>query len=277
MRAERLAILAKIKQYEKEGKFDADVEPEFPYALLDSAKLDLLRRKFSSKVKTFWAYHLGNAFFKGMLKKGQVILREPEGLANLAGFRGGAIVTCNHIHPFDSYGVLLGLKKHFRRGQDGGNHLLVKVVNEANYSFPGVVGFLMRHGETLPVSKEERPNLKLTVRTFQAAKEFLARGKKILIYPEASMWLNYRKPRPLKKGAFHMAAKFNVPIIPCFYTIQDNAKLDADGFPVPEFTLHILPIIYPDPKLSVAENADRMLAANTRLWQEAYEKNYCNS
>lgn len=277
MREERLKILERIAQLEKAGKFDAEVEPEFAYQSLDSRRLDLLRKKFSSKVKTMIAYHAGKRFFEQLLRSGQVVLQEPQGVENLQGFRGGAVVTCNHIHPIDSYGVLMGLKKHFRRGKDGGNHLLIKVVNESNYSFPGKLGFLMRNGETLPVSKEDRPNLKLTVRTFQAAKEYLARGKKILIYPEASMWWNYRKPRPMKKGAFLMAAKFNVPVIPCFYTLQDSEQLDVDGFPVQKLTLHILPMIYPDPKLSVADNVAAMLAENTRLWQETYEKNYCNS
>ena len=41
----------------------------------------------------------------------------------------------------------------------------------------------------------------------------------ILIYPEEEMWFNYRKPRPPKPGAYHYAAKYNVPII-----IKDISK-----------------------------------------------------
>lgn len=277
MREERLKTLARIKELEAAGQFDADVEPGFPYQLLDPRKLDLQRKKLSSKIKTMVAYHLGKKFFDNMLRTEQVILKEPRGLENLEGFHGGAVVTCNHINPFDNYGVLLGLKKHFKNGKDGGNQMLIKIVNESNYSFPGLLGFLMRNCGTLPVSKEEQPNLKLTTCTLQATQYYLKRGKKVLIYPEASMWWNYRKPRPMKKGAFYMAAKFNAPIIPCFYTLKDNEKLDADGFPVQEFTLNVLPVIYPDPKLSVKENTDAMMAENARLWQETYEKNYCKS
>ena len=38
------------------------------------------------------------------------------------------------------------------------------------------------------------------------------------------MWYNYRKPRPLKQGAYYYAAKNNVPIISCFTEIIDKEK-----------------------------------------------------
>ena len=38
----------------------------------------------------------------------------------------------------------------------------------------------------------------------------------ILIYPEQSLWWNYKKPKPLKIGAFKFAAMHKVPVIPIF-------------------------------------------------------------
>ena len=53
------------------------------------------------------------------------------------------------------------------------------------------------------------------------------------------MWWNYRKPKPLKKGAYRFAVKSNVPIVPCFITMQDSNIVDDDGFKVQEYTIHI--------------------------------------
>ena len=38
-------------------------------------------------------------------------------------------------------------------------------------------------------------------------------GEKVLVYPEQSMWWNYRKPRPLKSGAFKFAIS-SIVILP---------------------------------------------------------------
>ena len=52
----------------------------------------------------------------------------------------------------------------------------------------------------------------------------------MLVYPEQSMWWNYRKPKPLKKGAYTFAAKNHVPVLPCFITMEDSDILGDDGF-----------------------------------------------
>ena len=53
------------------------------------------------------------------------------------------------------------------------------------------------------------------------------------------MWWNYRKPKPLKPGAFDMALKNHVPVVPCFITMADSDLVGADGFPVQEYTPHL--------------------------------------
>ena len=52
----------------------------------------------------------------------------------------------------------------------------------------------------------------------------------ILIYPEKSLWWNYRKPKPLKNGAFNLAVKNNVPVLPIFITMTDTDIIEEDGF-----------------------------------------------
>ena len=88
------------------------------------------------------------------------------------------------------------------------------------------------------------------------------------------MWWNYRKPKPLKMGAFRFAANNNVPVIPTFITMRDTEKFDAEGYPIQAYTLHILEPIYPDPELSVIENQKKMAEENFKVWKEVYEEAY---
>ncbi len=80
----------------------------------------------------------------------------------------------------------------------------------------------------------------------KAVDTILQRGDFILIYPEQSLWWNYRKPKPLKDGAYKMATRNNVPIIPIFITMQDSEIIGEDGFPVQEYIVNIEEPIYPD-------------------------------
>ena len=128
----------------------------------------------------------------------------------------------------------------------------------------------MRHANTLPLSSSYATMRKF----FEGMGTLLARGEKILVYPEQAMWFNYRKPRPLKPGAFKFAAKFNVPIIPVYICMKDSDVLDDDGFPVQELYVHYLQAIYPDSDLTVNENAKRMMERNYEQWVNTYELFY---
>ncbi|MBR2933252.1 MAG: hypothetical protein IKC33_02955, partial [Clostridia bacterium] len=55
---------------------------------------------------------------------------------------------------------------------------------------------------------------------------------------------NYRKPKPLKSGAFLLAAQAGVPVLPCFITMQDSDIIGDDGYPVQEYTIHVSEPIY---------------------------------
>ena len=102
----------------------------------------------------------------------------------------------------------------------------------------------------------------------------LNRGDFILIYPEQSMWWNYRKPKPLKNGAFKLAARNNVPVIPIFITMEDSKIIGEDGFPVQEYTINIEKPIYPDDKLTERENMEAMKNQNAEVWRKVYEDFY---
>ena len=145
------------------------------------------------------------------------------------------------------------------------------MIREGNYTnFPGFYGRLMRNCNTLPLSS----NMATMKKFMQAVNTLLQQGHFVLIYPEQSMWWNYRKPKPLKKGAFTMAAKNNVPVLPCFITMKDSDILGEDGYFVQEYTIHIGKPIQPDPSLPYLKRANAMLDANYSLWKAIYEREY---
>lgn len=129
------------------------------------------------------------------------------------------------------------------------------MIREGNYTnFPGFYGMLMRNCYTFPLSSNRD-----TMKKFLSSMDtVLQHGDFMLVYPEQSMWWNYRKPKPLKKGAYTFAAKNHVPVLPCFITMEDSDILGDDGFYVQEYTIHIAEPIYPDPQKTQAENVDAM-------------------
>ena len=153
-----------------------------------------------------------------------------------------------------------------------GKRMLYKIIREGNYtSFKGLYGYFFRNCNTLPLTT----SIKGIGVFMKAVGELLARGEKILIYPEQGMWWNYKKPRPLKDGAFVIAAKNNVPVIPFFITMEDSEEVDkGNGSAVQAYTVHVLPPIYPDENKKRRENTDAMMAKNYEVWKETYEDFY---
>lgn len=264
---DRIKALKKIEELEKEGKFDIDVEEDPPTIVLTPENIDYLKKKMTSKIKRVFANEVGERFLDSLLKNNKLIIKEIKGMDNLKNVTTGAIVTCNHFNPFDSFSI----EKVFRLSGKIEDKRLYKVIREGNYTnFPGFYGFLFRNCDTLPLSSNKRT----MVEFMKSVKVILERGDFILIYPEQSMWWNYRKPKPLKSGAFKMATKSNAPVIPIFITMEDSDIIGDDGFPVQEYTINIEKPIYPDENLSEKENTESMKEKNYQVWKEIYEDFY---
>ena len=84
----------------------------------------------------------------------------------------------------------------------------------------------------------------------------LAKGHYLLVYPEQAMWWNYRKPRQYRIGAYRWASRNNVPVVPCFTTMEDLPEFEEDGLPKQKLTLHIGKPIYPQKELNDKQNAE---------------------
>lgn len=264
---ERLEILEKIKQLEKEGRFDVDAENDPPTIPLTPDNVDYLKEKSTSKFKNILANKVGERFLNDLLKENKLIIKDIKGMENLQGVETGAIITCNHFNPFDSFSI----EQVFRLSGKSKEKKLYKVIREGNYTnFPGLYGFFFRNCDTLPLSSNKRTMIEF----MKAASTILQRGDFILIYPEQSLWWNYKKPKPFKNGAFKMAVRNNVPVIPIFITMEDSNIIDETGFAVQEYTINIEKPIYQDESLSLKENAEMMKERNYQIWKEIYEDFY---
>ena len=263
-KTERQEILERIQLFEKEGKFDQDVENDPPFKLLQPGDVDYLRKRFISRFKTHFVVKKANKYFNSLIKNGTIVIDGYENTEIIKGMKSGAVITCNHFNPFDSIPLHKVVEKYAPKKK------LWKVIREGNFTFPGMYGTFIRNYYSLPLAK----NTLVMRQMIDATKTVLTRGDFVLIYAEQSMWWNYRKPKPLKPGAFRFAAMAKVPVIPTFITMRDTDKKDADGYPVQAYTLHILEPIYPDPEQSVMENVNMMKEANEKAWKECYEKAY---
>ncbi len=263
---DRLKVLEKIRRYEQEGKFDVDVEDDPETIILTPDKVDYLAEKFSTRFWTKVANRLAINYYEGQIKKGNFIIKDVKGLENFQAVKEGAFITCNHFNPNDNYAIWRSIRGDFKRGKR-----LYKVIREGNYTnFKGLFGFMFRHCNTLPLSS----NTETMKKFYKAVETLIARGEKILIYPEQAMWWNYRKPRPLKNGAFKFAAKYSAPVIPAFITMENSGRVGADGFEIQEYTVWFLPAIYPRKGISMKENTEYLKEENFKVWKELYEKVY---
>lgn len=77
---------------------------------------------------------------KELVKDKKLIIKDIKGLENLEEINSGAMLTCNHFNPNDSYAVELA----FRSNKKFKNQKLYRIIREGNYTnFPGLPGFFL--------------------------------------------------------------------------------------------------------------------------------------
>lgn len=262
----RLKTLKRMEELEYQGAFDVDPWEDPSFTPLKPGDVDYFKKKLSTRIKNKLCNKAVDRFVKKMEKTHQAIISDIKGLEKLNNLSSGAIFTSNHFHPFDSYPIARAVKQVY--GKKKTFHIVV-----AEHNFAGGTGFygkIFRNQNTIPIAK----NKQVMVECLKAINYYLTKGDFILVYPEQALWQNYRKPRPLKDGAFRFALKANVPVVACFITMKDSQYLDGEGIPVQEYTLHILDVIYPKEELSYKENIEYMKSENERLTKEKYEEVY---
>ena len=263
---ERLAVIENIKKCLNENNLNSKVEISDPNIDKDALnekinKFDIFKKNPINKIKNKIVRKTINNFIEQFNQETEII-----GLENLENIDTGAIITSNHFSPKDSTPILYAIKKV------GMYKKFNIVIDDNNLAMEGLFGFIMNYFNTIPVNSDKEYNEK----KFMPAIEKLLKNKNfILIYPEEEMWFNYKKVRNLRPGAYHLAAKYNVPIVSCFVEMREKeGEYEDDGFNKLKFILHIMPPIYPDENKSLKENKIAMRDKDYELKKQAYEQAY---
>lgn len=256
-------VIKNIQKNIQAKQFNAKVELNDPK--LDLQTEDQILEHFLQQ-RSQGTYHVKNIIARlGMRLITQWCNRftEVHGLHNLADLNTGAIITSNHFNPLENTAIRYALRSQHRR--------LYIVSQATNLQMQGSLGFFMNYDDILPLGRGLNYLGKIFPQLLQTT---LQQNNYILIYPEQEMWFNYRKPRPLKRGPYYYAARFNVPVISCFVEMQDLKKPDNKQFNQIRYLVHILPIIYPQTRLSDRDNSYYLMQQDYQQKKAAYEAAY---
>lgn len=252
------------KQYQKlsvrEGVYVPDVGIEYPtddpYKRIVPVKkvkdvsfdenYPYLDNSFSFKIQhiavdfvVFVLVFIINKFVYGIRYKGRAVLRKYR-----KEFSGGVISVCNHCYKYDGAAI----SQAFRR------HIWTPMLKE---HLAGSDAWLLRYFGGIPV-----PDNFGGLKKFNEAFNELHRRKQwIHIFPEARNWHFYMPVKPFKKGAFTMAYKYNVPVLPVNISYRERTgffRLFAKK-EIPLLTLTIGEPIFPDRTRPRKDEVDRLL------------------
>ena len=142
-----------------------------------------------------------------------------EGRKNVRKYRKELI--CNHVFVFDAFGVNQAVKLFGS----------LKIPMFAKH-FNGKKSWFMRHVGGVPIP-ETRGGMKKFNEAFD---EYHRRKCWFLIFPESVRWEMYVPIRPFMRGAFTMAYKYGLPIIPLVYSYRERkgyGPCEIPGFSTP--------------------------------------------
>ncbi|MFA5235852.1 MAG: lysophospholipid acyltransferase family protein [Bacilli bacterium] len=176
------------------------------------------------------------------------------GRPHLRGIRTGYILYGNHTHHYDAFIpqaiIARPRKTYIIAHPDAVSIPFVKYLTKGLGAWP------------LP------DTVKGTMRFLEAIERALKQKRVIAVYPEAHIWPYYTKIRPYKATSFQYAARNLVPAVPMVTTFR-RPKGCLKAYRKPLMDIHIGVPIYPDPTLTVKENA-AMLHERTLAFMNEY-------
>ena len=180
----------------------------------------------------------------GLRYKGREILKKYK-----KELSGGAITIANHCFRLDCPCVLLTAKVPYN----------VKIPMFAP-NFGTKDGFFMKTVGGIPIPEAEAGMVALK-KFNEAFDEFHRRGYWIHIFPEAKRWDFYKPLRPFQKGAFTMAYKYDMPLLPCVITFRERTGIYKLFGPkeLPLLQVEIGEPIFPDKTQPRAQEVTRLL------------------
>lgn len=237
------------KQYPQEDAFQSLLHPNITGNLVFDETYPYDDRSFWYRFNSFIGYYvflypivcLWNHIHNGLRIKGRHILKKYK-----REFRNGAITICNHCNRLDAPAVLeaVGANHHTRIPM---YHL---TFNTPDHWYVWAVG-------GVPIPEGSVAAMK---RFNEAFDRFHERGWWLHIFPESSRWDYYKPLRPFYKGAFTMAYKYDMPILPCVITYRKRTGIyrlfGKDNDPL--LTIEIGEPIFPDKTQARKAEVDRM-------------------
>ena len=158
-------------------------------------------------------------------------------------FANGVMTVCNHVHRWDMICVLQAMR--YRKAW-------IPMYAQA---FNGKDGFLMKTIGGIAI-----PENFSGLRKFdQALDELHSKKQWLHIFPESCSWYHYAPLRPFKTGAFNMACRYSLPVLPLMISFRPRTgwrRFFGKGNPL--LTIHVGDPIVPDPNASRKEEAARM-------------------
>ena len=167
-------------------------------------------------------------------------------------FKNGAMTVCNHVYRWDMACVLDATGYKTTWFPIYGDHMR------------GSDMWFMRYLGGVPL-----PETRSGMRPFaEAFDEYHRRGNWLHFFPESCSWKFYAPIRPFKKGAFTMAYRYNLPVIPMVLSYRPRTGIYKwfDKPEIPLVTLHVGEPVFPDQSKNIKEESHRLLLeAHSRM------------
>lgn len=164
---------------------------------------------------------------------------------NKALLKDGALTVCNHVYRWDLACVLDAI---------GNRNLWFPIYGD---HMRGKDAWFMRYLGGIPI-----PETRAGMRPFDAAFDEYRKKKEWLhVFPEAASWKFYTPIRSFKRGAFSMAWKYNIPVVPFVLSYRPRTGIYKlfDKPEIPLLTLHVGTPIVPDNTRPRKEEITRLL------------------
>ncbi len=154
-----------------------------------------------------------------------------EGQENIENLEDGAISVSNHVLFLDCAMIGLAFK----------DKKIYYTTQEESFKIPFVRKLIkLLRAIPIPKSIENRKHF------LKAISKLLEEENIVHIYPEASLWPYCQKIRNFKNGAFDIAVRNQVPVVPCVFTFREPTGMRKIFKRKKDVTLKILKPIYSD-------------------------------
>lgn len=180
-----------------------------------------------------------------------------EGQENIENLEQGAISVSNHVLFLDCAMIGLAFK----------DKKICYTTQEESFKIP-FVRKLIKLLRAIPIPKSIENK-----KYFIKAIENLLKEKNIVhIYPEASLWPYCQKIRNFKNGAFDMAVRNQVPVVPCVFIFREPTGIRKVFKRKKDVTLKILKPVYSDSDKYIRQQIEELKQEVASEMREAVDK-----